>query len=62
MYTGNRGAPRRNRGSGLASRFNITPKSIAKLVLSILIDLVGFLTYAVPALGEVADAVWAPIR
>lgn len=33
----------------------------AKLFLSILIDLIGVLTYAVPAVGEAGDLAWAPI-
>jgi hypothetical protein len=32
-----------------------------KLVLAIALDLVGMATYLLPALGEVADVVWAPI-
>ena len=32
-----------------------------KLLVSILIDLIGVLTYAVPAIGEVGDLAWAPI-
>ena len=33
----------------------------SKLFLSILIDLIGVLTYAVPAVGEAGDLAWAPI-
>ncbi|KAL6067597.1 Rod shape-determining protein MreD [Balamuthia mandrillaris] len=33
----------------------------AKLILSLLIDAVGVITYLIPGLGEVADAAWAPI-
>ena len=32
-----------------------------KLLVSILIDLIGVITYAVPAIGEVGDVAWAPI-
>jgi hypothetical protein len=34
---------------------------LTKLLVSILIDLIGVLTYAVPAIGEVGDLAWAPI-
>ena len=34
---------------------------LTKLLVSILIDLIGVLTYAVPAVGEVGDLAWAPI-
>jgi hypothetical protein len=30
-------------------------------VCSLLIDAIGFATYAIPVLGEAGDAVWAPI-
>mmetsp|Transcript_11893 Transcript_11893/g.35454 ORF Transcript_11893/g.35454 Transcript_11893/m.35454 type:complete len:175 (+) Transcript_11893:236-760(+) len=33
----------------------------AKLALSIVIDLIGVSTYAVPAVGEAGDLAWAPI-
>jgi hypothetical protein len=31
------------------------------LVLSIIFDLIGMLSFAIPILGELADIVWAPI-
>ncbi len=33
----------------------------AKLVLSILFDCIGMLSYLLPALGETVDFVWAPV-
>lgn len=33
----------------------------AKLVLSIIFDLIGMMSYIVPLLAEVTDVVWAPI-
>lgn len=32
-----------------------------KLILAIIIDLVGFISYIFPAIGESLDFVWAPI-
>ena len=32
-----------------------------KLMLSILFDLIGYLTYLIPFLGEFLDIAWAPI-
>lgn len=32
-----------------------------KLIASLLVDVVGILTYVVPALGEIGDGIWAPI-
>lgn len=31
------------------------------LVLCILMDLIGYATYAIPVLGELGDLVWAPV-
>ena len=31
------------------------------LIFCILMDLVGYATYAVPLLGEIGDVIWAPI-
>lgn len=31
------------------------------LILSILLDIVGYATYALPVLGEFGDIIWAPI-
>lgn len=31
------------------------------LILSILLDLIGYATYAIPFLGEFGDIVWAPV-
>ena len=36
-------------------------EKLVKLLVSILIDLIGVITYAVPAIGEVGDVAWAPI-
>lgn len=33
----------------------------SKLVLSIIFDLIGMLSYLVPLLAEVTDLVWAPV-
>lgn len=33
----------------------------AKLIMSIVFDAIGMLSYAVPLLAEVTDVVWAPI-
>jgi len=32
-----------------------------KLAAAVLIDFIGYLTYVIPGLGEVADAFWGPI-
>ncbi|MEK6450469.1 MULTISPECIES: hypothetical protein [Myroides] len=32
-----------------------------QLVISILMDLLGCITYVFPGIGEVADVVWAPV-
>ena len=31
------------------------------LIFCILMDLIGYATYAIPLVGEVADIIWAPI-
>ena len=36
-------------------------EKVTKLLVSILIDVIGVLTYAVPAIGEAGDLAWAPI-
>lgn len=36
-------------------------KKIQKLFLSILFDLLGMATFAVPVLGETFDVIWAPV-
>lgn len=33
----------------------------AKLIMSIVFDAIGMLSYAVPLLAEITDVVWAPI-
>ncbi|MCO6175701.1 hypothetical protein NHF50_11680 [Flavobacterium sp. NRK F10] len=33
----------------------------AKLVLSIIFDLIGMMSYLVPVFGEAVDVIWAPI-
>lgn len=35
--------------------------SISKLIVSLVIDAIGMLSYTVPVLGEGIDASWAPI-
>jgi hypothetical protein len=37
------------------------PVFIPSLALCILLDVVGMLTYAIPAFGEFGDVVWAPL-
>ena len=37
-------------------------RMVFKLVVSVIIDLIGFVSYAIPILSEVADIIWAPIR
>ncbi|WBX74684.1 hypothetical protein PG913_05805 [Tenacibaculum pacificus] len=32
-----------------------------KLALSLLFDAIGLISYAIPALGELSDVVWAPV-
>lgn len=36
-------------------------KKIRDLVLGVIFDIVGYLSYAIPMLGEFSDLVWAPI-
>ena len=36
-------------------------KKQPSLIFCILMDLVGYATYAVPLLGEIGDVIWAPI-
>ena len=36
-------------------------KKQPSLIFCILMDLVGYATYAVPVLGELGDIIWAPI-
>ena len=40
---------------------NITDNKSRDLILSIVLDLIGYATYAIPFLGEFADIVWAPV-
>lgn len=35
--------------------------SNASLAICIVMDLIGYATYAVPVLGEIGDIVWAPV-
>lgn len=35
-------------------------RRIPSLVFCIIMDLIGYATYAIPVLGELADLVWAP--
>lgn len=41
----------------------LTNKNIRnrQLVIGVLMDLLGCMTYVVPGIGEVADVVWAPV-
>lgn len=41
----------------------LTNKNIRnrQLVIGIIMDILGCLTYAIPGLGELADIIWAPI-
>ena len=34
---------------------------IAKLILSLLLDAIGMLSFSIPLLGEFSDVVWAPL-
>ena len=36
-------------------------KSIKKLIYSIIIDLIGLISYLIPGYGELIDIIWAPI-
>jgi len=36
-------------------------KQKPSLIFCILMDLIGYATYAIPGLGEFADVIWAPI-
>eukprot|EP01087_Luapelamoeba_hula_P022375 TRINITY_DN7997_c0_g1_i1.p1 TRINITY_DN7997_c0_g1~~TRINITY_DN7997_c0_g1_i1.p1 ORF type:complete len:131 (-),score=15.73 TRINITY_DN7997_c0_g1_i1:117-482(-) len=38
-----------------------TASPSVKLVLSILVDLIGYITYLLPFVGEAFDVMWAPI-
>eukprot|EP00128_Syssomonas_multiformis_P004575 Colp12_sorted_trinity150504_noHs@22008 len=40
---------------------NYPPGSLIKLVISLIIDLIGFSTYLLFGAGEGADVLWAPI-
>ena len=41
---------------------NNSPRSATSvLILSIIIDIIGVLTYLIPFVGETIDVVWAPI-
>ena len=35
---------------------------IAQLMLSLLFDLIGMMTYLVPVIGELGDILWAPLQ
>jgi len=45
----------------IAVTTNNNSNKYSKLVLSLLFDFIGIITYVVPALGELADVVWAPL-
>ena len=40
---------------------NITKPLVPNIALCILLDVIGMASYFIPALGEFADVVWAPI-
>lgn len=40
---------------------NVTDNKSRDLILSIVLDLIGYATYAIPFLGEFGDIIWAPI-
>jgi len=46
---------------GKSNFVGMSLKSFLKLFLSVIIDLVGFGTYAVPVVGELGDVIWAPL-
>jgi len=39
----------------------VEPKPMPSLALCILMDLVGYASFAIPILGELIDLVWAPV-
>ncbi|MBZ4189827.1 hypothetical protein [Niabella beijingensis] len=39
----------------------MTAKKSPSLLFCILMDAIGYLSYAIPGLGELADVVWAPV-
>ena len=36
-------------------------KTLPSLVFCLMMDIIGYATYAVPVLGEVGDIIWAPV-
>lgn len=40
---------------------NVKSNKMAKLVLGIIFDLIGMLSYAIPFVAEITDIIWAPI-
>jgi hypothetical protein len=40
---------------------NVADNRSRDLILSIVLDLIGYATYAIPILGEFGDIIWAPI-
>lgn len=41
---------------------SLTVADVARLLLCIVVDLIGFVSYLVPGVGETVDVVWAPVR
>ncbi|CEP00439.1 Derlin [Plasmodiophora brassicae] len=40
---------------------SLTVADVARLLLCIVVDLIGFVSYLVPGVGETVDVVWAPV-
>jgi hypothetical protein len=43
------------------SNITLQPKPMPSLVLCLVMDILGYATYAVPFLGEFLDIIWAPL-
>mmetsp|Transcript_367 Transcript_367/g.1236 ORF Transcript_367/g.1236 Transcript_367/m.1236 type:complete len:123 (-) Transcript_367:1237-1605(-) len=53
-------APPRASDSGLTQALRNLPPAV-KFVISVIVDVVGVITYLLPFIGEVLDAPWAPV-
>lgn len=40
---------------------SLTPRSLLVLMLCMLVDVIGCISYLLPAIGETFDIIWAPI-
>jgi hypothetical protein len=49
-----------NNGSSDQRENSLSPSVI--LILAIVIDLIGYVSYLVPVIGESIDVIWAPIQ